>query len=403
MDNAKSVGDDTHDTFGHKKTEIEKNKKPKKKATEWTKPKRAPTEEEERIMFGKALEMMLILCMDNNVYQFQNRVRLQKQGGPIGLKLTGEIADCLMIDWDKKLLSKLKEYNIIPEVYTRFKDDIEIVVESLEKGSMLVEEHLIIDENKKIEDQTKSCSKVTMEIVQKVANSLNPMIKLTVETPCNFKNGKMPVLDVQVSINDKECSRIDFEFFEKPTRNQRVILASSALSFSKKRTILTQECLRRLRNTKIELGPEVQRKHLNKFMIQLKNSGYSQKFREEIIDSSMKAFQCMIEDDTNGIKPLYRSREWQQKERQQLKLSKKYNWWNSEKNVIQYKSVMFVTPTPGGVLVKELTQREAEVNKNSDERIKFEEKGGMKIKNILISKNLFKKTEMLPKSMPTLY
>ena len=124
-------------------------------------------------------------------------------------------------------------------------------------------------------------------------------------------------------------------------------------------------------------------------MIQLKNSGYSQKFREEIIDSSMKAFQCMIEDDTNGIKPLYRIREWQQKERQQLKLSKKYNWWNSEKNVIQYKSVMFVTPTPGGVLVKELTQREAEVNKNSDERIKFEEKGGMKIKNILnVPKNL---------------
>ena len=40
---------------------------------------------EQRRLFGKALEMMLILCMDNHVYQFENQFRIQKQGGPIGL------------------------------------------------------------------------------------------------------------------------------------------------------------------------------------------------------------------------------------------------------------------------------------------------------------------------------
>jgi hypothetical protein len=65
--------------------------------------------------------------MDNHVYLFENQMRVQKQGGPIGLKLTGEIADCLMMDWDKKL----KSFKTIPEVYTRFKDDIELVIESL--------------------------------------------------------------------------------------------------------------------------------------------------------------------------------------------------------------------------------------------------------------------------------
>ena len=89
------------------------------------------------------------------------------------------------------------------------------------------------------------------------------MIKLTVETPCNFKDGKLPVLDIKVNINDNENNRIDFEFYEKPTQNCRVILASSALSFTKKRTILTQEGLRRLRNTKMELGQKVQEKYLN--------------------------------------------------------------------------------------------------------------------------------------------
>jgi hypothetical protein len=132
------------------------------------------------------------------------------------------------------------------------------------------------------------------------------------------------------------------------------ILADSALSFTKKRTILTQECLRQLRNTKIELGPEVQRKHLNNFMLQLKNSGYSQKFRREVLDSGLKAFQKMVEDDKAGVKPLYRSRDWNWEDRQKSKSKKRLNWWNNENSEIQYKSVLFVTPTPGGKLAKAL-------------------------------------------------
>ena len=96
------------------------------------------------------------------------------------------------------------------------------------------------------------------------------MIQLTVDTPCNYPDGKLPVLDLTVNMNPVEGNRIDFEFFEKPTKNSRVILANSALGWSKKRTILTQECLRRLRNTKFELGPEVRKIHLDNFMLKLK-------------------------------------------------------------------------------------------------------------------------------------
>ena len=116
-----------------------------------------------------------------------------------------------------------------------------------------------------------------MEVIQQVANEIDPMIQLTVDTPCNYADGKIPVLDLKVNVNCTENNRVDFEFFEKPTKNPRVILANSALSFSAKRTILTQECLRRLRNTKIELGPEVQKIYLDQFMLKLKNSGYSKK------------------------------------------------------------------------------------------------------------------------------
>ena len=307
-------GADTLDTSSKKQ-----NDSKKKKTVIWNKPKRIPTKLELRKMFGKALEGMLIVCMNNHVYQFENITRLQKQGGPIGLRLTGEIADCLMINWDKKLLTKLESHGMIPELYTRFKDDIAIVIESLEKGSKLVEDTITVDEMKKLEDENKNDTKVTMDIVQNLANTINPMIKLTVETPCNYPDGKLPVLDITVKINQEAQNRLDFEFFEKPTKNPRVVM--------------------------------VQKKHLDKFMLKVKNSGYNTKFRTEILDSILKAFEKMVDDDLKNIKPLYRSKNWNAEERAILKSKKKLNWWNTDKSQTKYTSVLFVTPTPGGVLV----------------------------------------------------
>ena len=179
-----------------------------------------------------------------------------------------------------------------------------------------------------------------------------------------------------------------------------VILASSALSLKNNRTIPTQEGLQRLRNTKIELGPKVQKKYLNLFMLKLKRSGYNQKFRKEILKSILKAYKIMVKEDKNGTKPLYRSRDWNSEERNIQKASRKLNWWNNARSKIQYKTVLFVTPTPRGVVMKEVQQREEELNRNSDERILVVEKGGLKIKDILCSKNPFKKSKCHQKTCP---
>ena len=90
---------------------------------------------------------------------------------------------------------------------------------------------------------------------------------------------------------------------------------------------------------------------------------------------------------------MFRNREWNKEERLKMKKMKKLNWFNqnkgNEKNQIIYKSVLFVPPTPDGELVKELKQREQELNKNSNERIKFIEKSGIKMEERLVNKNPF--------------
>ena len=136
-------------------------------------------------------------------------------------------------------------------------------------------------------------------------------------------------------------------------------------------------------------GPDLQKVHLDKFMLKLKIWGFGHKFRVEILDSALKAFEKMKNDDKSGIKPMYRDRDWNAEERKKKKSEKKLDWWNSKNSKIKYTSIFFVTPTPGGELVKELTQREKEINKNSGERIKFVEKG-LKIKDILGTKYPFK-------------
>jgi hypothetical protein len=165
-------------------------------------------------------------------------------------------------------------------------------------------------------------------------------------------------------------------------------LSSSAIPSSQKRTILTQECLRILRNTKIELGKDVRNRYLTEFMIKLKNSGYTVQYRKQILDSALKAFEKMIDDDRAGIKPLFRYPSWNKEKRKKEKEVKVRNWYKSG-NKIEYKSLLFVPVTKGSTLAKELQKCEEEINIFSKDRIKIVEDGGVKLKDMLVKKDPF--------------
>ena len=222
--------------------------------------------------------MLIIAGMTNHVHGFKNKIRIQMNGGPIGLSLTGQVADCFMINWEQKYMTTLEKYNLKPLLYTRFKDDILMAIRRIENGTKLEDGKLVIDETMQIEDETKTGSRKTFEVLKEIAEEVDPMLKFTIDTPDEQKDNKIAVLDLKVQINEKENYRLDYEHFDKATKHPNVILSDSALSMNMKRTILTQECLRILRNTKIELGEDIRNGHLNKFMIKLKNSGYDQKF-----------------------------------------------------------------------------------------------------------------------------
>ncbi|PFX11602.1 hypothetical protein AWC38_SpisGene24595 [Stylophora pistillata] len=133
------------------------------------------------------------------------------------------------------------------------------------------------------------------------------------------------------------------EFYYKDVASRSVINARSALPWSCKRTILTQEVLRILLNCSRELRWEVVVAHFNHMMLRLQFSGYDQKFRKEVVRSALAAYNRLVELDANGEKPLYRPRGWKAHERARERTKRRDNWFRKG----GYETVIFVPATPG--------------------------------------------------------
>ena len=52
-------------------------------------------------MFTEAMKIALLFIMQNHLYTFDNEIKLQSEGGPIGLELTGVLAQLFMVWWDR--------------------------------------------------------------------------------------------------------------------------------------------------------------------------------------------------------------------------------------------------------------------------------------------------------------
>ena len=62
-------------------------------------------------------------------------IRVQGDGGAIGVKMTGDLAKAVMVPWDRRFVEKLEKLSVNQKLYCRYVDDQNIVVEVLSPGS----------------------------------------------------------------------------------------------------------------------------------------------------------------------------------------------------------------------------------------------------------------------------
>ena len=96
----------------------------------------------------------------------------------------------------------------------------------------------------------------------------------------------LPILDLQVKVQKVDAaSKIFYYYYRKPMANWQVMPAKSAMPASVKQISLTQYGLCILRNTKLEVPWSEKAKTLSEFSARLRNSGYNQRYRQEVIHS----------------------------------------------------------------------------------------------------------------------
>ena len=174
-------------------------------------------------------------------------------------------------------------------------------------------------------------------------------------------------------------AKLYYQYYRKPMANWLLMPAISAMPGSVKRTALTQYGLRILRNTKLEVEWSVKAAMLSEFMERLRDSGYSHRFRQEILQSVLTGWESIVEEHLAGRRPINRPRSWKEHERQETKWRKRTSWFKAG----GYSTVMFCPFTPNSELAARWREVEARGAAIRGWRFRVVELGGRPVKSIL--------------------
>ena len=97
-------------------------------------PVRSPTSEEAVEMFRLMIERGILTIMSNHTYLWNDTLKLQQDGGPIGDKFSQAAARLYLIWWDRQFLHLVKVAGINITLYKRFVDDANCKAVALEQG-----------------------------------------------------------------------------------------------------------------------------------------------------------------------------------------------------------------------------------------------------------------------------
>ena len=211
-------------------------------------------------------------------FKFNGKVYRQREGGAIGLDLTGVIADIYMCYWDSKLINLISDRNWRLIVYKRYKDDINFIVSRETEGSN--------------EKSVYESEEETVKEIKKMAESIDPAIRVKTDARYEHDDKKLPLLDIKVWIgeNAEGKRKVMYEHYMKDVSNRSVIRERSAHSEKTKFNVMVNEGGRILRNCSPDIDWQVVAKHVTYFVKRMQFSGYDKKFRYRVVKKPLQKY-----------------------------------------------------------------------------------------------------------------
>ena len=395
----------------------------------WPKPPQKFTEEEKRQILGKLVENAVKMTFNSHFYKWGGKIYQQMKGGPIGLKASGSVAKIAMEIWLREYRKRLEKAGFKVWLLQKYVDDVVIVCSMAKRGHRLVNGILERDCDTFSEDSRnlRRVEDITLDILQQIANQIFPFLKFTGET--SYGELSIPVLDTELWFGEKRFSGPIFQtgegycapgrtqepgehvmgllykFYKKPMASRIGILRRSCMMEGTKVSTVCAELKRRWKNTSEWCSREDFEKVTKLYLDDLEGMGYSQEWQQKVLTSAIKGYCKILYKVQSGLcrrnrsgasswltrrhKRLVGQATWfKSKERENEKGEKqsgRTEWKRTPMNREEFTTVMFIPHTKEGKLKRKL--QEMEDNLRFPDRVRYVEKTGASISNVLVKRD----------------
>ena len=344
-----------------------------------------PTREQERLMLALALEQGILATFGQHYYSFGQEVKLQREGGPIGLKISGAVGKVAMLAWVREYQSRMrKATSDLPHMeqylHQLYVDDNNAIMEELPPGTRLVEGRFQVVEELVEEDSLVPGDRRTGELAKELANTICPYLQMEVDYPSNHPTGWMSILDLEVQMTSDKT--INYRWFKKPMATDYSILNRSAMPAATKRITLVQKGVTMLRNTRRELHHQLRVPLMEQLAETMMVSGYPEDYRRGVIESAVACYERQVAASDRGEVPLYRLRDWQAPARRRKRLLGKMAWYRPADTVLR------VPCTPGAALATAVREVVEEEGARLGLKVKVQEGSGVALRRSVVSGDL---------------
>ena len=344
---------------------------------------RTPGRRQKKRMLARAVAEGVKVCLENHMYCVGDRKYLQMGGGPIGLELTGAVSRPFMARWDRMYLDRVRKAGVKMLLYERYVDDSNQMAVTPPPGTRYNKEtkKIAVDPQKVAEDEDKEGDERLAHLLLEIANSILKCVRMEGDWPSKNTDKKLPILDMKVW-TDRE-GNILYQHYEKDVSSKTVLHSKSAHSAACKRSVHTQEVLRRLLNCSRRLQWEEQvAPFVTDYMNRMRSAGYKERYRKTVLEHALSIYDNKVKDQEEGKRPMYRAKDYHKEQRKEAKERKKHQWAKKGGHI----APIFIPATPGGQLLKELRIIADREGKNGI-RFNIVENGGGTLKRELQRSN----------------
>ena len=178
-----------------------------KRFAPWEEARRSdPDERTKKKMLAEALCIGVEFVMSNHLYMFNQVARKQSKGGPIGLALTGDVAQVFMCFYDRELIKKMEGLGLDVLLYRRYVDDVNFIVRKMRALEYV--------------EPLRALDAIIVTDIGQEADTIHHSIQVTVDCPSFHEDKKLPILDLKVLLQGGSNQGSSEQEISRPHRYQ---------------------------------------------------------------------------------------------------------------------------------------------------------------------------------------